>query len=423
MGWRKTARSLFPGLQNLWRPSLIRPLTLLRIVVVFLALGAGPFALSGSAGPETAGSPTSVQLKRKIAAERNRLARLKDRLDSQKRRIVRSKRAERSVLEAIEGFDAQLEILGGELRIRNYHLALARRRLDASERKRRDLEVRMAKAEAELRRRIRSLYKGMGAPPSLLAWLNSGVAEAARMRIYADRIARADAGLIRYVQQERKARARLLEVIRSETRALAAGKREVEKEEKRLRAARAKKARLLASIRKRRDRQRQAYSEVRRAARRLQGLLKRWAAKAKQRHRWSFEDRKGMLPWPVSGKILSRFDPVRRTASSTLTFKTGITLAAKRGEPVRAVGGGKVMYADRLRGYGNLLVLAHGKSLYTVYAHATIATVRVGDRVEEGQPIARVGEGGPLGRPAIYFEVRHLGKPQDPLRWLRVRTP
>ena len=170
---------------------------------------------------------------------------------------------------------------------------------------------------------------------------------------------------------------------RSETQALAAGKKEVEKEERRLRAARGKKARLLASIRRRRDRQRQVYSEVRRAGRRLQGLLKTWAAEAKQRGLQSFLDRKGLLPWPVSGKILSRFDPIRRSASSTLTFKTGITLAAKRGEPVRAVGGGKVMYADRLRGYGNLLVLAHGKSFYSVYAHGTLPTVRVGERVED----------------------------------------
>ncbi|MFQ5692610.1 MAG: murein hydrolase activator EnvC family protein, partial [Nitrospinota bacterium] len=117
-------------------------------------------------------------------------------------------------------------------------------------------------------------------------------------------------------------------------------------------------------------------------------------------------------------------DPVARNAASApLTFGTGITLAAKRGEPVRAVSRGRVIYADHLQGYGNLLVLDHGENFYTLYAHGTLPAVRVGQEIEEGQTIARVGEGGGLGRPAIYFEVRHRGKPQDPMRWLRVRTP
>lgn len=389
-------------------------------VAAFLLIAAGRLLLSGTPAAE---SVTPAELQEKIANERARLFRLKKRLDSQKKRIARSERAERSTLEKIEELDAQLEILGGEVRIRNYRLTLARKRLAGADRRRRDLEQRVAGTEAELRRRIRSLYKGMGAPPSLLAWLTSGVAEAARMRVYAHRIARADGRLIRRVQDERRARKRVMEEIRSETRALAGGKREVERKEVRLRAARKKKGKLLASIRKRRDRQRQVYQEMRRAAIGLQSLLDKWVSGADGNVLRAFRERKGLLPWPVSGKVIGRFDPVERASGSALTFGMGITLAARRGEPVRAVGQGKVIYADRLRGYGNLLVLDHGESFHTIYAHGTLPTVRVGDRVEKGQIIARVGEGGPLGRPAVYFEVRHRGKPQNPVRWLRIRTP
>ncbi len=114
--------------------------------------------------------------------------------------------------------------------------------------------------------------------------------------------------------------------------------------------------------------------------------------------------------------------PIRFRNPVRLAVNTGVTLATKLGEPVQAVGGGMVMPADRLRGYGNLLVLNHGKSFYSLYAHRTIPTVRVGEKVKEGQTIAWVGEGGMLGRPAIYFELRHPGKPVDPMRWLQVRT-
>ncbi|MFQ5692881.1 MAG: hypothetical protein ACE5IM_07550, partial [Nitrospinota bacterium] len=169
-------------------------------------------------------------------------------------------------------------------------MALARKRLVAAEQRRVAIEGRMAKTEAELRRRIRSLYKGMGAPPSLLAWLSSGVADAARMRVYARRVARYDARLIRSLQEERRERERVMEEIRSETETLAVEKREVVEKESRLRAARKKRSDLLASIRARRDRQRQAYRELRRAADRLQKLIDQWLAKENGRTFRSFLD-------------------------------------------------------------------------------------------------------------------------------------
>ncbi|MEE8110574.1 MAG: peptidoglycan DD-metalloendopeptidase family protein [bacterium] len=424
MVFRKITPWMFPGHWDHWRTSLNRPWTLRRLgVAALLPVAVGVFLLSGISAAGTAGALTSAELKKRISGERARLVRLKRRLKSQKKRIVRAERAERSILEEIEGLDAQLEILGGEVRIRNYRLALARQRLADAERERRAIEHRMSKAETELRRRIRSLYKGVGASPALLAWLEGGVAEAARMRVYARRIAQADARLMRSVQKERSARARVMEVIRSEAQGLEQQKQEVEAEDARLRAARNKKRGLLASIRKRRERQRQLYRELRGTARRLQKLLTHWVSKAEGSLLRTFHDRKGLLPWPVSGRIIGRFDPIQRTSASALTSGAGITLAARRGEPVRSVGRGRVIYADRLRGYGNLLVLDHGGSFYTVYAHGTLPSVRVGERVEEGQNITQVGEGGALGRPAIYFEVRHRGKPEDPVGWLRVRTP
>lgn len=374
-------------------------------------------------GGGTAASLTPAELKKKIAEEKAQLDGVRKRLESQKQRIARSEQAERSVLEEIEELDASLEVLAAEVRIRDYQLALARERLAAAERRRRELDGRLAKREADLRLRLRSLYKGVGAPASLLAWMNSGVAEAARMRVYAHQIAQADARLIRSVREERRSRDLLTEVIRSEARALAFQKEQGEAEEVRLRAARQRKGELLASVRRRRDRQRQVYEELQRAAGRLQKLLDQWVLRAEGALPRTFRDRKGLLPWPVSGEIIGRFDPVQHTSPSTLTFGSGITLAARRGEPVRAVGPGKVIYADRLSGYGNLLVLDHGESFYTVYAHGALPAVHVGDRVDEGQTIARVGEGGALGRPALYFEVRRGGRPVDPLQWLKVRTP
>ncbi len=351
------------------------------------------------------------------------LARLKKRLKAKKKRIADSDQAEKSILEAIEELDGRLELLGGEVRIQNYHMALAQKRLDDAEQRRKEADAKLARTEAELRLRFRSLYKGVGAPPSLLAWLNSGLADAARMRVYAQRIAQADARLIRDVHEQRVERKRLTDLVRAETGALSVEKEKMETEAARLHDAREEKRALLASIRKRRENQRQVYKELRAAGSRLQGLLDKTVSAAQGTYLRSFKDQKGLLPWPVSGRIIGRFDPVERISKANLTPGTGITLEAEPGEPVRAVSQGRVVYADRLRGYGNLLVVDHGESYYTVYAHGTVPVVRVGDQVRAGQTIAQVGEGGALGRPAIYFEVRQGGKPVDPVRWLRIRTP
>jgi septal ring factor EnvC (AmiA/AmiB activator) len=380
------------------------------------------FLITGHFEHGAAESLSPVKLQKRIEIERRNLLQLRERLTSQKRRIDQSERKERSLLSGLEALDAQLEILQGEIRIQKYWLDLTRQRLLRAEQERKHVELKSQQAESRLRARIRSLYKELGVPHSLLALLNGGVFDAAQMREYVNRIAMADVRLIETVQKQRIAYHRIMEVIRSEEMALVNEAQRVEQEETLLLSVRKRKATLLASLRKHKNHQRQAYLEIRRAAKRLETLLKQWSSEGAKVQRQLFPERKGLLPWPVAGRIISRFDPIWDSGQSDLPLKMGITLTAKLGDRVQSVGDGKVMFADRLRGYGNLLVLSHGESFYSIYAHGTIPTVRVGEKVKEGQTIAWVGEGGLLGRPAIYFELRNRGKPVNPLRWLEVRV-
>jgi len=132
-----------------------------------------------------------------------------------------------------------------------------------------------------------------------------------------------------------------------------------------------------------------------------------------------FIDFKGLLKMPVEGTIVTRFGPYKDKRLNVVHFRSGIDIRADRGEPVRAVSAGRVLYADWLKGYGNMIIIDHGHNYYTVYAHAEELFKQKGDSVDKDEVIATVGDTGSLIGPGLYFEVRHHGKPMDPLKWMQ----
>ncbi|CAB5142696.1 Murein hydrolase activator EnvC [Olavius algarvensis associated proteobacterium Delta 3] len=132
-----------------------------------------------------------------------------------------------------------------------------------------------------------------------------------------------------------------------------------------------------------------------------------------------FIDFKGLLKMPVEGTIVNRFGPYKDKRLNVVHFRSGIDIRADRGEPIRAVSAGRVLYADWLKGYGNMIIIDHGQNYYTVYAHAEDLFKRKGEPVDTDEVIATVGDTGSLAGPRLYFEVRHHGKPLDPLKWMR----
>lgn len=132
-----------------------------------------------------------------------------------------------------------------------------------------------------------------------------------------------------------------------------------------------------------------------------------------------FKAYKGLLSWPVKGKIISFFGPYRDQKFKVMNFRSGIDIQAERGEPIRSISAGLTIYANWFKGFGNMMIIDHGDHYYTVYAHLEEVFKVKGDRVEKGEVIATVGDSGSLLGPALHFEVRHHGKPVDPLNWIR----
>lgn len=118
----------------------------------------------------------------------------------------------------------------------------------------------------------------------------------------------------------------------------------------------------------------------------------------------------GGFLWPVEGEVVTEFGP-----QDNGLHNDGINIAAPSGTTVRAAANGVVAYVgEELEGFGKLVLVKHADGWVTAYAHAAAIIVEHGERVERGQPLARVGSSGNVSRPQLHFEVRKGSQAIDP---------
>ena len=128
-----------------------------------------------------------------------------------------------------------------------------------------------------------------------------------------------------------------------------------------------------------------------------------------------FDQLKGKLTLPVKGEITNRFG-TRRPDSSVLW--KGLFVRTSSGQAVKAIASGQVVFADWLRGFGNLLIVDHGEGYMSLYGNNDALLATVGAVVGKGEAIAQAGASGGGPEPGLYFEVRHQGTAVDPTPWI-----
>jgi len=126
----------------------------------------------------------------------------------------------------------------------------------------------------------------------------------------------------------------------------------------------------------------------------------------------SMSEFKGLLDWPVRGRISAGFGPRRDPRYRTQVPHNGVDLETRAGDPVSAVYPGRVAFAAYFEGYGPTVVLQHAGKVYTLYAGLTALSVERGELVSLHQALGSAGT-------SLYFEIRVENKPEDPRRWIR----
>ncbi len=129
-----------------------------------------------------------------------------------------------------------------------------------------------------------------------------------------------------------------------------------------------------------------------------------------------FDTLQGALEWPVKGHIRHQFGSPKKGAN--LNWQ-GIYIDVDAGTEVKAVSTGKVVFADWFKNLGLLVIIEHGDGYMSLYGHNQSISKKQGDWVLPGEPIAEAGDTGGQPRAGLYFELRHRGKPLNPVRWCR----
>lgn len=132
----------------------------------------------------------------------------------------------------------------------------------------------------------------------------------------------------------------------------------------------------------------------------------------------AFGQLKGHLSLPVRGEVKNRFGSQRE--GSGVLWK-GLFIASQSGQDVKAIAPGRVVFADWLRGFGNLMIIDHGDGYMSLYGNNESLFKQVGDAAKSGETIAAVGNSGGNMDSGLYFEIRHQGVAFDPLAWVSLR--
>ncbi|HET7546649.1 MAG TPA: peptidoglycan DD-metalloendopeptidase family protein [Usitatibacter sp.] len=360
----------------------------------------------------------------------------------------------KSLRERIEKLQADLSAAQesrGEARDRlresDRALSEAHRALFELRQQRKDLEARLgsiedreAKASAALERqkalaaKLLRLQYEQGATDRLRLILEGRDPQTASRHLhYYGYIQRARADLITGLRREEQELARLQEEARARRDELAANEAGQARESRRLEKERAQRAAAVAKISGEISRGRKRIGSLKRDEARLAKLVERIARELAEQSRAAgkngepvdrvadaslaarpFASLKGKLHLPVRGRLMNHYGD-RREATGT-AWK-GLFIRAVTGETVRAVADGIVVYADWLRGFGNLLILDHGGGYMSLYADNEGLLRKVGEKVRAGDPVASVGASGESADSGLYFELRRDGKPFDPLKW------
>jgi septal ring factor EnvC (AmiA/AmiB activator) len=303
------------------------------------------------------------------------------------------------------------------LRAEASRIAERRRTLERAAAERRDAIARML------------LARHSAAAPDALRVALSGEdpASAARTLHYTGYVSRAAAGLLRDYRAGIAEHARLAEDARQRAERL----RQVEQAERadreKILAERRERRRVLerigADLRKSRREIKVLQADearlgrlVERIGRVIQGRVERVPEKGERR--LPFSTLRGRLAFPVRGELMGRFGAPRGSAG---TEAKGVFIRAPEGQPVRAVAHGQVVYADWMRGFGNLLIVDHGEAYLSIYANNESLLKQVGDAVAVGEQVATTGSSGGNEETGLYFELRHLGRAFDPLRWVKLK--
>ena len=366
------------------------------------------------------------KMRSKVVEGKKDLSGLKKKIQDEKQQVKDIQKKESSVISQLNTLDRNLSRKEKELKALNEQLGVVLRRVQKSNEDLLQLNRAIASQEKFLEGRLVALYKFGDAGMPQVLFSSRSYADFLSSHRYLASILEQDRQLIEEYRKRQGSVESYREQLKRDERELQGLKKQVEEKRAEIQRDRAGKAGLLGSFRDKKRIHMAAIKELETASTQLQTLIDRLEkeirAKTKEEIFVSpgkgFGELRGRLTFPVDGPILSTFGKNENPRFNTFSVQKGIEIEAPTGTEIRAVYPGRVLYADWFKGYGKILIIDHGEGYYTLSGHASSLIKKVGEVVRTGEIVALVGDTGSLKGPCLYFEIRHRGKPLDPMEWL-----
>jgi len=385
-------------------------------VIIFFSI----LILVSVVSPALAGKKVAGKIDTLLKDEQAELKILRRKIAQQENAISKVGKKESAVLKNLQKIGSQLKLKKRELEIYKWNFKNNQKKISS-------LEPRLKKAEQKIKShkkilglRLRFIYKEGPMFPLRVAFSSNNVTDLMQRLKYMDLIAQQDSQMLQEyltklekIKQDKsslyKVRAKLVSLKKNTV----SKKREIEKTKK-------EKSVYLKKIKRKKNLSVKVRKELLAASNNLNSLIDKLLMKLVSGEGLDISDKKGRLKLPLKGRILNKFGRKRVKEYESYIVYNGINVRARRGTPVQAVFDGKVLYTGELEGYGNLVIVGHGKEYHSLYGHLDSIKVAANKVVKTGEVIALSGDSGSLEGETLYFELRKNGKPIEPVRWFRV---
>lgn len=376
--------------------------------------------------------------------EKARLDSVREQRAALERQLKESEASRTAAADQLRDTEKAISVAARKLRALGEDLAAARSELASHERELQHLEAQTTARQAQLARLLRYQFRPQEADALSILLAGGDPNATARDRYFLTLLSRAKADLIADLRHDAAETKRLASLVQQRGEKLAELARHEEAERANLRQRQQERQAVLTKISGQIKAQRKEIETLRQNEQRLGNLIAALAKKAAQARSTrpakpeklpraglpppaqtvkadptgasgDFARLRGRLIQPVRGTVSGRFGARRDDGQS---IWKGLFIRAADGADVRAVAGGVVVFADWLRGYGNLLIIDHDDDFLSVYGNNQTLLADVGQKVGAGKAVATVGASGGQAESGLYFELRHRGQAFDPGKWL-----
>lgn len=378
-----------------------------------------------------------------VADKKEDLKELRGRIESLRKELSASEESRADAADQLKQIEREISQGERKLLILKRDQTRLQNTLADMARQSRELESTLAQQQGQLEKLLYRQYL-QGSPDALQLLLNGDDPnQLARDLYYLSTIAHSRTELLSDVRSTLKKQKTLAAEARSRAAELAEVEAAQKTQQAELLQQRAERQTILSQIASKVKAQKKEIGNLQRDEKRLSNLVDRLTrllaerarrpappprpapggkAPPENRHlptasRGDFARLQGQLRLPARGQVVGRFGAPREGGS---TWK-GLFIRAGEGSEVKAVANGQVVYAEWMRGFGNLMIIDHGDGYLTVYGNNDSLLKQVGDRVQGGETVSTVGNSGGNQNSGLYFELRHQGKALDPMKWVSLK--